>query len=108
MRNLGLDFLVRNDAALFHIDQQHAAWLETPLLDDFLFLDRQNTGFRSQNDEIIVRHDIARRTQAVAVERRANLATVRESHRCRTVPWFHQCCMIFIERAAFIRHQLVA
>jgi hypothetical protein len=106
--DLGLDRVVGDDFALFHVDQQHAARLKPPLLDDLLFRYRQHAGFRRHDDEIIVGDDIAGRTQTVAVERRADLAAIGEGNRCRAIPWFHQGSMIFVERLAVVRHQLVA
>ncbi|SPU68132.1 Uncharacterised protein [Brucella neotomae] len=108
LRDLRLDFLIGDDAAFFHVDQQHAARLKTPLPDDLFFIDRQDACFRSQNDEIVFRHDIACRPQAVAVQHRADLAAIGEGDSGRAIPRLHECCMIFVERAALIRHQLVA
>jgi hypothetical protein len=103
-----LDFLVRNDAALFKVDQQHLARLQAPLLDDLFSGNRQHAGFRRHDHPVIVGDDIAGRTQAVAVERRADLAAVGEGHRGRAVPRLHQRGMVFVERLALGIHLLVA
>ena len=50
----------------------------------------------------------ARGAQAVAVERRADLAAIGEGDRGRAVPRLHQRGMIFIEGAALGIHQRIA
>ncbi|MNE48512.1 hypothetical protein D3C80_1429800 [compost metagenome] len=64
---LMLHFFVGNDAALFHVDQQHLARLQTPLLDDALFRHRQSTSFRCHDDAVIIGDEIAGWAQAVTV-----------------------------------------
>ena len=66
------DFLVGDDAAFDGIHQQHAARLQPAFELDFFRLHGENTGFRRQDHQAIVRHQITRRTQPVAIERRAN------------------------------------
>jgi hypothetical protein len=92
----------------FHVDQQHPARLQPPLLDDAFLRDRQDAGFRRQDDAVVVGDDVARRTQAVAVERRADLAAVGEGHRGRPVPRLHQGGVVLVERLAVGAHRLVA
>jgi len=66
-------FLILDDPALLQIDQQHAAGLEPPLGDDLFFRHRQNAGFGRHDDQIVGSDDEAGRTQAIAVQGRANL-----------------------------------
>ncbi len=56
---------------------------------------------------IVVGDDVARRPQAVAVERRADLAAVGEGDRRRPVPRLHQRRVIFVEGAPLRVHQRV-
>ncbi len=56
---LVLDVFIRDDLALFHVDQQHLARLQTPLLDDALFRYRQRAGFRRHDDAIVIGDEIA-------------------------------------------------
>ncbi len=102
-----LEFLVVDDAPLFHIDQEHLARLQTPLLDNFLFRNWQDAGFGSHDHHVVVGHQVAGRTQAVAVERRANLAPVGKRHRRRAVPRLHHRGVVFVEGAAVLVHQCV-
>jgi hypothetical protein len=57
---------------------------------------------------VVVGDDVARRAQAVAVERRADLAAVGEGDGGRAVPRLHQRGVIFVEGLAVLIHQLVA
>ena len=52
--------------------------------------------------------EIARRAQAVAVERGADLAAVGEGDRGGAVPRLHHRGVIFVERAALLIHQRIA
>ena len=90
------------------IDQQHAAGLEAPFGDDLLFGNRQHAHFRGHDHEAVVGDEIARRTQAVAVERRADLAAVGEGDGGGAVPRLHQRGVIFVEGAALLVHQRIA
>ncbi len=56
-----LQFLVIDDAALLHVDQEHLARLQAPLLDNLLFRDRQHARLGSHDHEVIVGHQIAGR-----------------------------------------------
>ena len=107
-RDAGLHLLILDDAAFLEVDQKHLAWLQAPLADDLLVGDRQHAGFRRQYDMIVVGHDEARRAQAVAVQRRADLAAVGEGDRRRTVPRLHQGCVVFVEGASRRVHVLMS
>ena len=105
---LRLDLLVGDDAAFGQVDQQHLARLQPPLLHDLAFRDRQHAGFRRHDDALVRGDEPARRAQAVAVERRADLASIGERDRRRAVPRLHQRRVIFVERAALLIHQRIA
>jgi hypothetical protein len=78
------------------------------LRDDLLFRNRQHAHFRRHDDHVVVGDEVAGRAQAVAVERRADLAAVGEGHGGRAVPRLHQRGVVFVEGAALLIHQLVA
>jgi hypothetical protein len=92
--------LVGNDAAFFEVDQQHAARLQAPALDDVLVGNGEHARFRGEHDVTLLGDEIARRPQAVAVERGHDIAAVRERHGGRAVPGLHQGGVIFVEGAA--------
>ena len=103
-----LQFLVVDDAALVQIDQQHLARLQAPLLDDSGLGNIEHPDFRRHDDQVVVGDDEARRPQAVAVERGADLAAVGERHRRRAIPRLHQRGVVFVEGAAILVHQRIA
>ncbi len=107
-RQLGLQLVVGDDAALLEIDEQHLARLQPPLLDDLLFRHDVHAGFRRHDDEIVLGHEVARGAQAVAVERGADLAAVGEGHGGRAVPRLHQAGVVFVEGAALLIHRRIA
>ena len=49
---------------------------------------------------------IARGPEAVAIERGTDLPAIGEGHRSGAVPGFHQCGVVFVERAAVLIHEL--
>ena len=106
-RQRALQFIVVDDASLLQIDQQHLARLQPPLLDDFVFGNVEHAHFRRHHDVIVIGNDIARRPQAVAIECRADLATVGKRHRGRPVPRLHQRRVILVECATVLVHHRI-
>ena len=106
--DLLLDLRVGDDTALLEVDQQHLARLQAPLGDDLLLGNRQHAGFRGHHDEPVVGDEVARRAQAVAVERGADLAAVGEGHGGGAVPRLHHGGVILVEGAALLVHERVA
>ena len=98
------DFLVVDNATGVQIDQKHFTWLQAPFFNDLGFRNRQGARFRRHHHQIIVGDDVTCRTQAVAIQRAADLATVGKGHGGRTVPRFHHRGMIFIKRAPVVVH----
>ncbi len=104
----GFELLVRNEAALVEIDQQHLAGLQPPFGDDVPLRDRQHAHLGSHDDAVVAREKIAGGAQAVAVERGADLPAVGERDGGGTVPWLHQRGIVFVEGAPLLIHQRVA
>ncbi|AJX01694.1 hypothetical protein BM45_3124 [Burkholderia mallei] len=107
VREVVLQLLVVDDPAVLHVDQEHLARLQAPFLDDLRFGNRQHARFRGHDHEIVVGNDVARRAQAVAVERRADLPAVGKRDRGGAVPRLHHRGVVFVERAAVVVHQRV-
>ena len=82
------NFFVFNNAALFGIDHEHLARLQTPFLLDLALRNRQCSGFRGQDHDIVIGQNVAARTQSVSVEHGADAHTVGKSDSGRTVPRF--------------------
>ena len=85
-----LDLLVADDPPLLEIDEEDLPGMQ-PLLDHHVRgIDVEHAHFRRHHDEAVLRHHVARRPQAVAVEHGADLAPVGEGERSRAVPRLHQ------------------
>ncbi len=106
--DLLLQLVVADDAALFQIDEQHAARLETALTLDALRRNVQHADFGRHDDQAVLGDVVARRPQTVAVQRGTNANAVGEGHRRRTVPRLHQRRVEFVERFLFRRHGGIA
>ena len=100
----GLQLFVVDHAALFQIDQEHLAGLQTPFAHDLALRNRQHAGLGAHDDHVVVGDDVARRAQAVAVERGADLAAVSEHDGGGAVPWLEHGSMVFIEGLAALVH----
>ena len=103
-----LQFGIVDDAALLGVDEQHLARLQAPLRDDLALRNVEHADLRGHHDVVVVGDDEARRPQAVAVERRADLPAVGERHRRGPVPRLHQRRVVFVEGAAVLVHQRIA
>ena len=104
----GLDVVVVDDAAPLEVDQQHLAGLQAPLPDDATLVDRQDADLGAHHHQVVVGDDVARGTQPVAVEGRADLAAVGEGDGGRAVPRLHQRRVVLVEGAALLVHQRIA
>ena len=107
-RDLALEFLIRDDAALLKVDEQHLARLQPPFLDNRLFGHRQHARFGRHHHDVVLRHVIPCGPQPVSVECCTDLAAIGEGHSGRAVPRLHQAGMIFIEGTAPAIHERIA
>ena len=103
-----LQVLVGDDAVLLEVDEQHLARLQAPLGGDGLLGEVQHAHFRRQHDEAVTGDEITGGTQAVAVQRSADLAAVGEGDCRRSIPRLHQGGVVLVEGAAVFIHQRVA
>ncbi len=103
-----LDFLVGDDAALLKVNEQHLARLQSPFLDDAFLRCHEHACLRRHDNEVVARDEVARRAQAVAVQRGADLQAVGEGHAGRAVPRLHEGGVILVEGAPLVVHQRVA
>ena len=71
---------------------------------DVFRLHRQHAGFRRQDQQAVVGDQVARRAQAVAIERGADHVAIGEGDRGGTVPRLHQRRVIFVERLLLRTH----
>ena len=104
-RQLILQFLVINNAALLEVDQKHLARLQTPLANDAALGHRQDTRLGGHNHHPVIGDAVARRAQAVSIQRCADLAPIREGERGGPIPRLHHGRMELIERTPPGIHQ---
>ncbi len=101
---LGLDLLVLDDAVLVGVDEEHPARLEPALAHDRGRVEVEHADLGGQHHEPVVGDPVARGTQAVAVQDRADLRAVGEHHARRAVPRLHQRGVELVEGAALRVH----
>ena len=102
--DVGLELIVVDHAALFQIDQEHLARLQAPLAHDLVLGDGQHARLRAHDDQIVVGDAIARRAQAVAVQRGTDLTAIGEHDGSGAVPRLQHRGVVFVEGAATLIH----
>ena len=102
-----LQFLIVDDPALYRVDEENPARVQAFLDFDVFRRNVEHPDFRSHHHEVVFRHVVTRRAQAVAVEDGANHAAVRECDRGRPVPWLHEATVILVESAPVGAHRFV-
>ena len=63
--------------------------------------------YEQHDDQIVVRHDIARRTQAVSVEDCSDSHSIGKGHGGRPIPRLHQTGVVLVERLLRRAHLFV-
>ena len=86
------------------VEPEDGAGLEAAVAGDVLGCDVEDAGFRSEHEEPVFRERPAGRAESVAVKRGAEADAVRERDGGGAVPWFHQCRVVFVERAHVVSH----
>ncbi len=103
-RDLVLDLLVAHDARPIEVDEEHAPRLQAPLLDHVVRLEVGHAELARGDHESAARGHVLHGAQAVAVERRADVAAVGEAQRRRPVPRLDERRVVLVERAPLRRH----
>ena len=94
------ELFVVDHAALFEVDQEHLAGLQTPFANNLALGHGQHARLGTHDHQVVVGDAIARGAQAVAVQGGANLAAIGEHDGRGAVPGFEHGGVVFIERAA--------
>ena len=107
-RKLPLDLLVRDDAPLDRVHQEHFSRLQTTLALHLLSGNVEHSRLRSHHHQAVMRDDVAAGAETVAIESRPDYTPVGEGDRGRTVPGLHHARVIFVKRAFLRFHVRVA
>ena len=102
-----LQLLVVDDPTLDRVDQEHATGLQPALEHDVLRRHIEHAGLGRHDHEVVLRHVVAGRPQAVAVEHGSDQPSVGERDRGGPVPGLHQARVILVEGALAVVHALV-
>src|SRR5581483_8750286 len=81
-----LDGWIAEELSAFQVNEQHLAGTEASAFDDVTRRQVGEAGFRSGEHQAAARDRVAARTQAVAIEGRADEAAVGKAERRRAVP----------------------
>ena len=96
------NLVVPDHTALRRIDLEHLAWSEAARAQDVLRLHVDGTHLGGEDDAVVARDVVARRTQAVAVERGAEDVAVREGDGGGAVPRLHEHRLVGVIGAALL------
>ena len=92
-----LDFPIVIDLAFLGVHEEHLARFESSLGGHFGRVEIHNAHLAGHHHHIAFGNGISGRTQAVAVEHSADVASVAEEQGGRSVPRFHKYGMILVE-----------
>ncbi len=102
-----LELVVRNDALLGGVDQEHASRLQPTFGHDLVRGDIQHAGLGSHDDAAVGGDVVAGRAQTVAIQCRPDPNAVRKRDRRGPVPRLHQTGVKLVEGLLVGRHRLV-
>ena len=89
------------------VDQQHLARMKAFLDHNLLRRNRQHTDLRGENQGIVIRNQIAGRTQAVPVENSAHHIAICKYDGGWAVPRLHHRCVVLIKVLPPLAHRTV-
>ena len=99
--------VIVNHTSFYGIYQQHLARMKTFLDHNLFRRNRQYTDLRGENQCIVVRNQIAGRTQTVPVEDSAHHIAICKYYGCRAIPRLHHRRVILIEVLPPLAHRAV-
>ena len=98
LRQLLLNLAVVVYLAFLRVDEQNLSWLQASLRHYITRLKIHHANFRRYDHHPLLGDGIATGAQTVSIQHAARIASVAEQQGGRTVPWFHQYRMVFVER----------
>ena len=106
-RELPLDLVVSDDAAVLGVDEEHLAGLEPAALHHAGRIEVEHTRLGGEDDEPVVGDAVPPRTKTVAVEHGAHEGAVGETDVGRAVPGLHEHRVELVEGTTSRIHQLM-
>ena len=104
LHQVAIDIAGEKDRALLQISSNHLAALQPTPFADLFRRGAEYAVFAGDQQSVVGGDDILGRTQAVSVENAADVATVGQTDRRRTVPGFISGRCVLIEGAQFGGH----
>ncbi len=102
-----LDLVVEQDAVLVGVHEQHLPGAEAARYEHHGRVDVERADLARQDETVVVGHVVARRAQAVAVERGAHHVPVGKRDGGRAIPRLHEHRLVRVPRAALLGQRLV-
>ena len=99
--------VIVDHTSLYGVNQQHLARMETFLDHDLFRRNRQHADLRGENQGIVIRDQIAGRTQAVPVEYSAHHIAICKYNGGRAIPRLHHRCVVLIKVLPPLAHRAV-
>ena len=85
------------DTTFLRIHQQNLTRLKAAFFLDGFRFEIDDTRFTGDHHHIVLRNQVAGRTQTVTVQHTSGITSVTEQQGSRTIPRFHQNRMVFIK-----------
>ncbi len=106
--DLLLQLVVLDDSLFLQVKQEHLSGLQSALADDLIGRNVEDADLGRHDDQAVLGDVVARRSQAIAVEDRADLHAVGEGDGRGAVPRLHEAAVVLVERLLLGAHQRVA
>ena len=105
--NFLFDLCVINDATFLGVYKEHAAGLKAAFFDHGGRVYFEHSDLGGHNDKVLISDIVTRWTKTITVEDGSDGDAVTKSDGCRSVPWFHESGVVFVERLFGVTHVLV-
>ena len=106
-RKAAPDFVGAHHRAALDVDDDHVAGAQAAAVDDLVLVGRKDADLGRDRNQVVAGRDDARRSEAVAIERGADVAAVGEDEGRRTVPRLADQRLEFVEGAHVGRHRAI-
>ena len=99
-----LDLVIGDDALGLKVNKEHLSGLKAVLdLDIFILQLGEYTNLGGKDDNIVLGYVVTRGTEAIAIQRSADVTTVSEGNHGRSIPRLHEARVVLVECLLGIR-----